>query len=97
MPDETKRPKPKAFKFTLHIPVEIERISNGEKVIHQAGPDECISELVDDDDGEAVWRLGQILKSFATLERDARKNRAQGRLPRRCSPGLDEGGASDGE
>jgi hypothetical protein len=97
MPDEAKRPKAKAFKFTLSIPIEIERISNGEKVIHQAGPDERISELVDDDDGCAVWRLGQIEKVFATLERDVRKNRAQERLSRRCSPGLDEGGASDGE
>jgi len=63
---------PKALKITLSIPVKWRRITNGEKVIWQTGPDESNVEVVDADD-DAQARILELRKLIGDAGRPVRK------------------------
>jgi len=73
MSDESERhPKPqKALRITLTIPINLRRITNGERVMWQTGPDECEVEIVDGAD-DAVLRLWELMRISDHAERACR-------------------------
>ncbi|MFA6029666.1 MAG: hypothetical protein WC969_07430 [Elusimicrobiota bacterium] len=76
MPAESERqsnPR-KALRITLSIPVKFRRITNGERVMWQTGPDECEVEIVDGAD-DVVSRLRELMQILGHAERESRKRR----------------------
>ncbi|MFA6091512.1 MAG: hypothetical protein WCU88_00590 [Elusimicrobiota bacterium] len=65
---------PKVLRITLAMPVRLRRITNGEKVIWQTGPDDCGVEIVDVTD-DARARLQELLRILDDAERQLRKRR----------------------
>jgi len=60
------------LEISIIIPTECRRITNGERVMWQTGPDECEVEIVDGAN-DAVSRLRELMRIFDQAERESRK------------------------
>ena len=63
-----------SLKLAIITPTERRRITNGERVMWQTGPDECEVEIVDGAD-DVGSRLRELMRIFDHAERESRQRR----------------------